>query len=51
MQVGLAAPVDKALKGMRTRVALEVATCAELESLQGMVQPLLTASLQGGSGR
>lgn len=43
--VGLAEPVDKALRAMRTRVTAEVITCGELEFLQGMLEPLLTASL------
>lgn len=45
VQVGLAEPVDKALRAMRTRVTAEVITCGELEFLQGMLEPLLTASL------
>ena len=45
MQVGLAEPVDRALQALRSRVAAEMAACAQLEQLQGILEPLLVTSL------
>ena len=45
LQVGLSAEVDKELTILRERVMLELRLHNELQQIQGMLEPILAASL------